>query len=630
MRVPQRTTPSESLKAVLLLSVTLLLAGCGGTAFMPGPSPPPPAPAILTGRLMGGQQPIQNAAVQLLAAGSSGYGSGAQALTAPVSTDKNGNFIIPSGFTCPSYATITYLVSRGGDPGTGTDNPAIALMTTLGPCGDLASLPFLVVNEVTTVASAWALNQFLSPGAEMGTSATNPLGLTNALANANNLVNIAKGVAPGASAPQTAIIPIAKINTLADILAACVNTGSCDALFAAAQPAGAAAPSNTLDAALNIARHPAANVATIFGLPTPSAPFQPTLNAAPPDWTMAVTYSGGGLNGPGALALDASGNLWIANYFNSITELSSTGEPLSPASGFTGGGLNESYGIAVALNGTIWVTNEQSSSANRGDGSLTVFNPAGQVTSPTDGYAGGGVFFPVAIASDSNGNLWTANYGNSTASLFADNGSPISGSGGFAGGQLSGPVAVAIDADHRAWFANQSSDSGTVTSVSPDGVQISTTICCGGEPSGIATDSIAVAADASRGHVWIANYASSTVSELELGSDGSVSVASTGYSGGGLDHPNGIAIDGAGTVWLANYSGNTLSELQGAQAAKPGQALSPGTGLGKDAHLGRPYGVAVDASGNLWVSNFGLNTITVFPGVASPVKTPLTGPAQLP
>jgi len=629
MAVSPQAAQGNSGKAVWLF-IPLLLAGCGGGAIVQNPLPTPPASASVTGKLIGGQQPIQNAAVQLFATGSTGYGAGAVALTPSVYTDANGNFSITSGFTCPSGSTITYLVSRGGDPGTGTDNPAIALMATLGPCDNLASLPFLVVNEVTTVVSVWAMNQFLSPGAQMGTSSTNTLGLANAFANTSNLVNLAQGTAPGAGAPQGMVIPIAKIDTLANILAVCVNTGSCDTLFAAAKPVNGTAPANTLDAALNIVRNPAANVAALFALPTPSAPFQPMLNAAPADWTLAVTYSGGGLSGPAALALDASGNLWAANYFNSVTELSNTGEPLSPASGFTGGGLNESYGITVAQNGSIWVTNEQSSSANHGDGSLTVLNASGQVTSGSYGYSGGGVFFPVAIASDSNGNIWTANYGNSTGSVLFDTGSPISGSGGFGAGQLSGPVAVAIDANHNAWFANQSADSGSVTSVSPNGSQVTTTICCGAEPSGIATDSIAVAGTSTKGHVWTANYASSTVSELELGSNGSVVVASTGYSGAGLDHPNGIAVDGAGNVWLANYSGNTLSELQGALGANPGQALSPGTGLGKDAHLGRPYAIAIDASGNLWVSNFGLNTITEFPGAASPVKMPLAGPAQLP
>lgn len=631
MAVRPHTSLGFSLKAVFLFSAALLVEGCGGAAFVQSTSPSPPASATLTGKLVGGQQPIRNAAVQLLAAGSTGYGAGAVALTSPVHTDVNGDFSFSSSdFTCPSSSTLTYLVSKGGDPGTGADNPAIALMATLGSCGNLANLPFVVVNEVTTISSVWELAQFLSPGAQMGTSSTNSQGLLNAFANVNNLVNIANGTAPGSSTPQNAVIPVSKINTLADILATCINTGSCNALFAGATPENGAPATNTLDAALNIARNPTANVAALFAIPIPSAPFQPTLNSAPADWTLAVTYSGGGLHGPAGLALDAAGNVWTANYFNSVTELSSTGDPLSPASGFTGGGLNESYGIAVAQDGTIWVTNEESSTANNGHGSLTVLNPSGQAISGTDGYYGGGVYFPVAVASDSNGNIWTANYGDSTASLLLDNGSAISGGGGFAADQLSGPVAVAIDANHNAWFANQSGDSGSVTSVSQNGVQVKTTICCGVEPSGIAIDSVAVPGTSSKGHVWTANYESGTVSELELGSNGSVVVASTGYSGAGLNHPNGIAVDGAGNVWVTNFSGDSLSELQGAQGANPGKALSPNSGLGKDANLGRPYGVAIDASGNLWVSNFGLNTITEFLGAASPVRMPLNGPAQLP
>ena len=53
------------------------------------------------------------------------------------------------------------------------------------------------------------------------------------------------------------------------------------------------------------------------------------------------------MNKPASIALDAEGNLWAANYYDAVTELSNTGEAISPASGFTGGGLYESYGIAV-------------------------------------------------------------------------------------------------------------------------------------------------------------------------------------------------------------------------------------------------------------------------------------------
>ena len=44
----------------------------------------------------------------------------------------------------------------------------------------------------------------------------------------------------------------------------------------------------------------------------------------------------------------------------------------------------------------------------------------------------------------------------------------------------------------------------------------------------------------------------------------------------------------------------------------------------------QPYGLAIDPSGNIWISNLGNNTLTQFVGVAAPVKTPLAGPPQLP
>jgi streptogramin lyase len=79
-------------------------------------------------------------------------------------------------------------------------------------------------------------------------------------------------------------------------------------------------------------------------------------------------------------------------------------------------------------------------------------------------------------------------------------------------------------------------------------------------------------------------------------------------------------------VWAANYYGNALVELDGSTAT----AISPSQGYGLDAAIDEPYGLAIDASGNLWLSNAGSNTLTQIVGLASPVKTPLLGPAVQP
>ena len=103
------------------------------------------------------------------------------------------------------------------------------------------------------------------------------------------------------------------------------------------------------------------------------------------------------------------------------------------------------------------------------------------------------------------------------------------------------------------------------------------------------------------------------------------------YTGlGTIDHPQGIAVDGAGNIWVANYRAPYLTELAGASAASPGSSLSPATGFGADAKLLEAYALALDASGNIWVSNQGSSTITKFIGLAAPVKTPLSGLPKLP
>ena len=68
---------------------------------------------------------------------------------------------------------------------------------------------------------------------------------------------------------------------------------------------------DTATAALNIAHNPGANVATLFGLQTADSPFQPPLPTTPlpNDFTIAVSYSGAGMNSPVPIAIDAAGNV---------------------------------------------------------------------------------------------------------------------------------------------------------------------------------------------------------------------------------------------------------------------------------------------------------------------------------
>ena len=211
------------------------------------------------------------------------------------------------------------------------------------------------------------------------------------------------------------------------------------------------------------------------------------------------------------------------------------------------------------------------------------------------------------------------NYYNSSLTQLSSTGQPLTGASGFTAPSLAFSVAVAIDANHNAWLAN--AEGTTVTKVTQTGSQFTTTpyTCCNG-PGGIAIDQ--------RGFVWVANYMGDSISQLA--SDGTV--ISSGYSDGkaSIWHPQGIAIDGSGHVWIANYLGGSITELAGSTAASPGQILSSTAGYARDAGLVEPYAVAIDASGNLWITNFFTNTLTEMVGIATPVKTPQIGPAQTP
>lgn len=448
----------------------------------------------------------------------------------------------------------------------------------------------------------------------MGATATNTIGIANAVASVNNLVNPSAGTAPGANFPATGTAPAARLNTLANLLNTCTTAASasataCASLFTQATASGGSAPANVLEAARNIALHPGNNVSGLYALAENSGVFAPAITAAPPDWTLYATYSGGGMNTPTTLAVDSKGNIWVASYFGVVSAFSTTGIPMF-ASGVTGNGLGTSYGLAIDASDNVWVTNEPGTQS-----SVSEFTSSGSAIADD---TAGGIDYPVSIAIDTSGSLWVVDYGNSHLTLLASNGSPLSGASGYSSSIFSFPVAVAVDSNRNGYLANQGSTE--IAKVSPDGSSITGIDCCNGA-GGIAVDA--------QNNVWVANYYGNSVSFVSS----SGTVINSNITGGGIIHPQGIAVDGAGTVWTANVLAPSLSEIAGANASSPGTVLSPSAGWAPDAGMLWPLAVAIDASGNLWVANYGSSSngsITEFIGLAVPVKTPMLGPPQAP
>jgi len=580
------------------------------------------AGAQFTGKVLSGSTAVSGAKVTVYAAGRIGNGS-APTTMYTTTTSSTGAFSVPSSFTCPYSNSVLYVIASGGQVGTNASNAGIVLGTVLGACNSYSGTPNLTINEVTTAAMAWSMAQFLAPGGKMGASSSNSSGILLSAGTFANLVNLFAGTAPGVQFPSTGTAPTARINQLANLLNACTassgaTSSSCTQLYSLTTTPSLT-PSNTLDAALNVARNPALNVGALFTLSATSTAFAPGLTAAPADWTLFVTYSGGGMNDPSALSIDSTGRVWVANYFSVASLFTNTGSAVF-ASGITGNNLYNSYGAGVDVNDVAWITNEQSSGQlNNGLGTVTLLNSGG--ASPAT-YSAGGLNFPIAVAFDTSGVSWIVDYGNSHTTLLTNSGTPLSGPTGYTTGQYVFPVALATGAKCNAYLANQSSN--TITFTSADG-SIYGSFPMGGGPSGIAVDP--------SNNIWTANYYGDSIGLLT--SSGTILSGVNGFTGGGVDHPQGIAADGAGTVWVANYrspSGTnaSLSEFSGAGTTSPGTALSPATGWGQDAVLLEPFAVAIDASGNIWVSNFGTNTLTEFVGMAVPVKTPLLGPVRVP
>ena len=216
-----------------------------------------------------------------------------------VLTGEYGGFSIAGDYTC-TFGHQVYLYVRGGNSGGNGANSSIGLMAPLGACpaaGNFTSTePFVFVNAVTTVAAAYAMvGVAIDPTHASGPSVSDA---TTGMAKAADLVCVATGMANATlpSDPHTKV-PQSKINTLANILSACINSSgststSCTTLFAYTRGSAATktTPDDTAAAVINIAHNPGANISALYGLqPEAGGPFQPNLGSVPADFTISLT-----------------------------------------------------------------------------------------------------------------------------------------------------------------------------------------------------------------------------------------------------------------------------------------------------------------------------------------------------
>jgi hypothetical protein len=377
----------------------------------------------------------------------------------------------------------------------------------------------------------------------------------------------------------------------------------------------------------------------------------------------------------------ASDDLWDGN----LSKFAPNGKPLSPATtGFTGGGIEgPGFGTAVAADGKVWVT-------STGSKTISVFENNGQAISPPEGYNFGGqlgVMQGIIVAP--NGDVWAVDFekdqvvqlpnGDASKARFfcrSNDGRPNKDSPC----KLNGAFHLAIDQQDRIWITSAVGDTVTRFPASDPGkVEVFPT--GGHSGKGMAIDS--------QGNAWITNTLGTGLDlsmklkliELKLTGQmsqlhrvlydylnanpslGSISMLrpdgtpapGSPFHAGGTWGSWGVVIDGNDQVWSSNFAGASITHLCGVRTEtcpprmKTGDPISPPGGY---AGGGMQFltDIAIDPAGNVWVADnwqrpqscfapyaneaystlCGGNGLTVFYGMAKPVRAPQIGPARAP
>jgi uncharacterized repeat protein (TIGR01451 family) len=358
-------------------------------------------------------------------------------------------------------------------------------------------------------------------------------------------------------------------------------------------------------------------------------------------------YSGDGgaatsarLSSPFGVAVDASGDIYIADSANNvvrkvaggiITTVAGTG-----ARGYSGDGgpataarLASPYSVAVDAAGVLYIADDRTNTIRKvaADGTITTI--AGNHTA---GYSGDGgpatsaqIYDPRGVALGPGGVVYIADTSNNriravaadgTITTVAGNGGAFWGAGGAAtNAQFYFPSGLALDAAGDLYIADTSdhvvlkvAPNGIITSVAGTGIRGysgdggAATAAELGYPWGLARDGA--------GNLYITDIDQGVV--RKVAADGSISTAAG--AGGELYMPEGVAVDGAGNLYIADTFNNLVRKVDAsgvettvAGTGAPGWAGDGGPAT--SAQLYTPAGVALDAAGNLYIVENNNNTV---------------------
>jgi streptogramin lyase len=242
--------------------------------------------------------------------------------------------------------------------------------------------------------------------------------------------------------------------------------------------------------------------------------------------------------------------------------------------------FNHPFGIAIDKAGNLYVADQANELIRKIDAGTLVTTYAGLtgVTGAANGSTALASFNkPFGVAADTSGNIYVADAGNNMIRMISPSGTVST----FAGTGVAG--------------AADGADSASFNS-----------------PLGVAVDKA--------GNVYVADYENSLVRKISPAGVVSTLAGKSGVSGfaDGLDTaarfnlPESVAVDAAGNVYVADNGNNAIRKIApaGLVSTVAGNGSAGSTnGAGASASFNSPFGIAVDASGNIYVADAGNNLI---------------------
>ena len=175
-------------------------------------------------------------------------------------------------------------------------------------------------------------------------------------------------------------------------------------------------------------------------------------------WGTQGSGSGQFIAGAGGVAVDSSGNVYVADPGNHrIQKFNSTGTFISSwgGSGSGNGQLSGPLGVAIDASNNVYV-------ADTGNNRVQVFNTSGGFIRKwgSNGTGDGQFSSPVALAVDPSANVYVADTGNSRVQKFDSAGNFISscGSAGTGNEEFNQPQGVAADSLGNTYVADSNND----------------------------------------------------------------------------------------------------------------------------------------------------------------------------